>query len=85
MPIRHLLVGMGDLEQCLFVEVFANELHTNGHALGETSGESEGRDACGICRDNINIREVHFERVAGLLAKFEGCSGTGRGEEKVTG
>ena len=39
MPIRHLLVGVSDLKEGLFVEVFADELHTDGHAIGESAGE----------------------------------------------
>ena len=85
MPIGHLLVGVGDLEEGGFIQVFADELHTDGHVLREASGECNGRDASGVGGDGVDIREVHFERVAGLFAEFEGSGGAGRGEEKVTG
>ena len=39
MPIGDLLVGMGDLEEGGFVQMLADELHTDGHVVGETSGE----------------------------------------------
>src|SRR5215208_2030411 len=65
--------------------MFADQLHTHGHVFGEATGQCECRDTGRVCRNHVNIGEVHFERIAGLLAEFEGSSRTGRGEEKVNG
>ena len=83
MPIGHLLIGVRDLEQSRLVQMLADELHSNGHVVGESSRECYCRDASGVGRDDVNIREVHFERVAGLFAEFEGGGGAGRGKENV--
>jgi len=65
--------------------MLADELHSDGHVVGEASGDGKRRDSCGVGGDDINIGEVHFERVAGFFAEFEGGGGTGRGEENVNG
>ena len=83
MPIGHLLIRMGDLEESGFVQMLADELHTDGHVVGEACRECKGWDASGIGGYDVNIREVHFERVAGLFAEFEGGGGAGWGEENV--
>ena len=65
--------------------MFADELHAYGHVFREAGGESDGWDTSGIRRNNVNIGEIHFERVVCFLAEFECSGGAGRGEENVTG
>ena len=65
--------------------MFADELHPDGHVVREASRQGQGWDSCGICGDNVNIGEIHFERVAGLFAELEGSGGAGGGEENVNG
>src|SRR5258706_1054402 len=63
----------------------ADELHPNGHVVGESAGQCQRWDACRICGDDINIGEIHFERVVCFLAEFERSSRTGWSEENVNG
>ena len=39
MPISDLLIRVADLEESLFIEVFTDELHTDGHVVREPAGE----------------------------------------------
>ena len=39
MPISDLLIRVADLEESLFIEVFTDELHSDGHVVRESAGE----------------------------------------------
>jgi hypothetical protein len=39
MPIRNLLIRVANLEECLFIQALANELHSDGHVVGESAGQ----------------------------------------------
>src|SRR5258706_15732126 len=65
--------------------MLADELHPNGHVVGESAGQCQCWDACRICSDYINIGKIHFERIVCFLAEFKCGGGAGRGEENVDG
>ena len=65
--------------------MLADQLHSDGHVGREASRQGKGWNACGICGDNVDIGEIHFERIICLLAEFECGGGAGRGEENVNG
>ena len=65
--------------------MFADELHADGHTVGESAGEGQSGDTSRICRDDINIGEIHFERIVCFLAQLERGGGTGGSEENITG
>jgi hypothetical protein len=39
MPVGDLLIGMTDLEQGLFIQMPANQLHPDRHAFGKSAGQ----------------------------------------------
>ena len=56
MPVGDLLVSVTDLEQGLFIQMLANELHADGHIVGESAGDGQRWDAGWICGRDVNIR-----------------------------
>ena len=82
MPFRRLLVGVGDLEQGLFAEVWGHELQPDGQAVRKAAGERDRRDAGHVGGDGQDVVKLHCQRV-GDLAELEGDRGSGRGDDGV--
>jgi len=56
MPVGDLLISVTDLEQGLFIQMFADQLHSHGHIVGESAGDGQRWDAGRVCGRDVNIR-----------------------------
>ena len=80
-----MLVGVGNVEEAGFVERLADELEADGELDAVDGGEAAGDGDAGIARevggDGENVREIHFQRVAGALAGLESGLGAGGADD----
>lgn len=74
MPIRDLLILVGDIQQTVFGEMLADELQTHGHSATESGGDGHGGQTGQIDGDGVNVRQVHGDGVVHFRTDTE-CGG----------
>ena len=83
MPFRRLFVGVRDAQDGRFVEMFADDLQADRHAVAvKAAGQRERRQAGQIDRDRVDIRQIHLQRVLDLLADLERRRRRGRRDDR---
>ena len=55
MPVRRLLVGVGNFQNRFLAEGLADELHTNGQAVGKTGRYGDSGQAGDVYRHGADI------------------------------
>jgi len=88
MPVRGLLVGVGDFEDVGLAEGFTHDLEADREGrgfvrLGEPAGDADATDPREVGGDRKDVREVHLKRVVGFLTDLERGSGGGGGDDCV--
>ena len=85
-PVRGLLIGVGDAEDGGLIQGLPDDLQSDGEAFGvETAGHGEPWKACQVERVREDIRQIHLQGILGLLSNLE-CSGwRSRGNDYITG
>ena len=58
-------VGIGCLNDFIFLETVSQKLQTDGQPLAvRSTGQADARKARQVCGDRINITQIHFQRIA---------------------
>ena len=83
MPCRRLFVGESRAQDGLLGEGSGDQLQADGQPCPvEAARQRQPTDACQIERQGEYVRQVHAQRVAGLLADAEGgCRAGGAGDD----
>src|SRR3990170_282387 len=85
MPVCRLLIGVRHFEDGGLIERLADELESDRQpGLGEPAGDGDAREARQVDRDREDVREVHLERVLGLLPELERRRRLGGGGDHLT-
>ena len=71
MPARLHLILVSHLQQALLAKIIADELESYGQIAHWTSRHRKPGQAREIHAGGVEIREVHGERVVGILAETE--------------
>src|SRR5690606_35648825 len=61
--LRHLLIGPRELQQATVLKALADELQSDGQAVGETTRNGNGRQAGQVDRYGANVRCIRADRV----------------------
>ena len=72
MPVRSLLVGVGQVEQGRLRKVRPDELQPHRQPVGKAAGDGHRRQAGNVGRQGVDVHQVHLQRVVHPFPDGEG-------------
>ena len=82
-PVADLLVLVRGLQKPGFIEIVADQLHTDWQTVDEPSRQRHAGQPGEVQRYRVDILQVHAHRIVGLGADGESDFGRGRTQDQV--